>query len=100
MLNKRQTSVFCSQLRALLTAGIPLLEAMVVIKDLPQSKKHYSGINAIISRLNAGWSLSEASSELLPAMAIGSISAAEQAGDLERPRHLAGQHDRNAHGVP
>jgi type IV pilus assembly protein PilC len=83
MFNKRQTSAFCSQLKSLLSAGLPLLEAITVIKDMPQSKKHALGLIMILNKLNAGLSLSEASIELLPAMAIGSISAAEQAGDLE-----------------
>lgn len=83
MLNKRQTAVFCSQLKSLLASGMPLLEAMTIIRDLPQSKKHTSSLKAIITRLNNGYSLSEASGELLPAMATGALSAAEQAGDLE-----------------
>ncbi|MDD5593665.1 MAG: type II secretion system F family protein, partial [Candidatus Margulisbacteria bacterium] len=83
MLNKRQTAVFCSQLKSLLASGMPLLEAMTIIRDLPQSKKHASGLKAIITKLNNGYSLSEAAGELLPAMAAGALSAAEQAGDLE-----------------
>jgi type IV pilus assembly protein PilC len=83
MFNKRQTAAFCSQLKLLLAAGLPLLEAISIIKGMPHSKRNYSGLNAIIDRLNAGLSFSEASSALLPALAIGSICAAEQAGDLE-----------------
>ena len=83
MLNKRQTFTFCSQLKSLLAAGLPLLEAITILKGRPQSKKHFSGLKKIIDKLNAGLALSEALAGLLPAMAIGSISAAEQAGDLE-----------------
>jgi type II secretory pathway component PulF len=83
MLNKRQTAAFCSQLRSLLAAGLPLLEALTVIKGMPQSKKHGSGMRAAIDKLREGWSLSEALAELLPAMAAGAISGAERAGDLE-----------------
>ena len=37
----------------------------------------------MISKLNAGWPLSSASIELLPAMAASAIGGAERAGDLE-----------------
>lgn len=84
MLNKRETSQFCSQLRSLLVAGMPLLEALQIVKKLPQNKKREARIEDIIEKINEGYPLSEAAAVLLPAMAIGSIGAAERAGDLEK----------------
>jgi type IV pilus assembly protein PilC len=83
MLNKRQAAVFCSQLKSLLASGMPLLEAITIIRDLPQNKKHLSQIKTIINMINDGYALSEAAVILLPTMVVGSISAAERAGNLE-----------------
>jgi type IV pilus assembly protein PilC len=97
MLNKRQTAAFCSQLRSLFNAGLPLLEAMTIIKGLPHSKKHGLKIQEVIDKLREGWPLSEALSELLPAMVVGSIGASEQAGDLEASLgRLAGYYSEKA----
>lgn len=82
-MNKRQTANFCSQLRSLLASGMPLLEALQIIEDLPQNKKCHAQLKDVISKINDGHSLSEAASGLLPAMAIGALSAAERAGDME-----------------
>ncbi|MGB9613593.1 MAG: type II secretion system F family protein [Candidatus Margulisiibacteriota bacterium] len=82
-LNKRQTATFCSQLRSLLISGMPLLEALRILDGLPQNKKHRAQLSDVIGRINDGFSLSEAASGLLPSLAIGSLRAAERAGNLE-----------------
>ncbi len=83
MFNKRETAAFCSQLRSLLTAGLPLLAAMKIIEELQQSKKCRTELEIAGERLNLGWPLSQAASQLLPAPACGSLAAAERAGSLE-----------------
>lgn len=82
-LSKRQTAVFCSQLRSLLSSGLPLLAALEIIKDLPQNKKYAAKFGTLIENINNGQALSESAGEFLPAMATGSLSAAERAGNLE-----------------
>lgn len=98
MLNKRETAAFCSQLKLLLTAGMPLLEALTVIKGLPQNKKRRLEVKAVVEQLNSGRSLSEAASGLLPGLACGSLAAAERSGNLEEnlgrlAAHYAGKAD-------
>lgn len=79
-LNKRQTARFCSQLKMMLTSGMPLLEALNVIKSLSKTKV---GMETIIGKVMEGYSLSEAAANFLPPLAIGSLRAAERAGNLE-----------------
>ena len=83
MLNKRETAAFCSQLTSLLRAGLPLLDSLKVIEDLPLHKRHRLELASVIDRLNSGLSFSEAAASLLPAPACGSLAAAERAGGLE-----------------
>ena len=83
MLNKKETAQFCSQLRMLLASGMPLLEALRVIKSLRKDKKHSRQIDALIDKITEGYSLSESALNFLPALTIGSIRAAERAGNLE-----------------
>ena len=97
MLNKRQTSAFCSQLSSLLASGLPLLTAISIIRDLPQNKKHSAGLNRLIEQLNQGCSMSESIKLLLPPLAVGAINAAERAGDLEQSlARLAAYHAEKA----
>ncbi|MBN3033415.1 MAG: type II secretion system F family protein [Candidatus Saganbacteria bacterium] len=83
MLNKRQTADFCSHLRSLLSAGLPLLAALSVARGLPPVRKHTQALDLAIEKLNHGLPLSEAARELLPPPAAGALKAAEHAGDLE-----------------
>ncbi|OGB89676.1 hypothetical protein A2625_06060 [candidate division WOR-1 bacterium RIFCSPHIGHO2_01_FULL_53_15] len=62
---------------------MPLLEALNIIKDLPQNKKNIAQIAGLIDQIIEGQPLSEAAAGFLPPMAVGSISAAERAGNLE-----------------
>ncbi|MFA5112943.1 MAG: type II secretion system F family protein [Candidatus Margulisiibacteriota bacterium] len=83
MLNNRQTAVFCSQLKALLASGMPLLEALGIVRSLTQNKKCSAQLAGAIALINDGNPLSQAAGGLLPVMALGAIGAAERAGDLE-----------------
>jgi len=42
MLSKRETSRFCGQLKTMLMAGIPLLEALLIIQEHPSQGKRTS----------------------------------------------------------
>lgn len=79
MLNKRKTARFCEQLRSLLSAGVPLLEALKIIGQRIKGP----GLKPTLIKLNDGHSLSEALIGFLPEMAIGSVRAGENAGNLE-----------------
>ena len=83
MLNNRQTAVFCSQIRSLLSAGMPLLEALRVIKGLLRNKKHIWMIDKVINLINDGQPLNVSAAGLFPLMACGAIGAAERAGNIE-----------------
>ncbi|MFH1386827.1 MAG: type II secretion system F family protein [bacterium] len=80
MSNKRQTAIFCSQLQSLLSSGIPLIEALIIIKDLTKEKKL---LDNVINKVSEGNPFSEAINGFLPIMAASSLRAAERAGDLE-----------------
>ncbi len=82
MLKNRETAAFCSQLRSLLAAGLPLLEGLRIIAGLQRSRRRLE-LEAVIEGLNSGRSLSEAAAGLLPLAACGSLAAAERAGELE-----------------
>jgi len=82
MLNKRGTARLCSQLKMLLGSGVPLLEALGIIKGLIPPKNG-GRISAVIEKINQGHSLSEATADWLPPLATGSIRAAERSGELE-----------------
>jgi type IV pilus assembly protein PilC len=83
ILAKRETSHFCSQLKMMLASGIPLLEALTVIQGIAVRKKYSNQIRMLINRVTEGYSLSESALGFLPPLAIGSLRAAERAGNLE-----------------
>ncbi len=83
MFNKRQTARFCSQLNSLLSSGMPLLDALQVIRGLMPKADKKGHLESIINRVMEGHQLSEATVGLLPLMARGSFRAAERAGNLE-----------------
>lgn len=82
-MGKRETAYFCSQLKMLLASGIPLIEALSIVKDLKNKPKMIGRIEIMIDKINDGYSFSEAARELLPQLAIGLIQAAERVGNLE-----------------
>lgn len=81
-LSKRETSRFCSQLKMMLASGMPLLEALATIR-MVSHKKFDRRLTLLIDMISEGHSLSEAAVGFLPALAIGSLQAAERAGNLE-----------------
>jgi len=83
ILGKRETSHFCSHLKMMLASGIPLLEALMVIQGSSTSKKYFNQIGMLIDKVTEGYSLSESALGFLPPLAVGSLRAAERAGNLE-----------------
>ena len=79
LLNKRRTARFCEQLKSLLSAGVPLLEALRIIGQRIKGP----GLKPALVKLNDGCPLSEALHGFLPQMALGSLRGGERAGDLE-----------------
>jgi len=83
MMNKRETARFCSQLKMMLASGMPLLEALKVIKDLAANKRFRQQLEGLVDQITEGCSLSESANLFLPPLAMGSLRAAERAGNLE-----------------
>ncbi|MDD5382236.1 MAG: type II secretion system F family protein [Candidatus Margulisbacteria bacterium] len=78
-LSKRETAQFCSQLKMLLSSGVPLLESLSIIKNIQKNKNY----GQIIKRLSEGESLADSMREYFPSVAVSSIAGAERAGNLE-----------------
>lgn len=83
VLNNRQTSNFCSQLRMLLASGMPLLDALSIVKELFAKRKNGARFDRVITEVTNGNSLSESAAGLLPPLAVASLCAAEGSGTLE-----------------
>ena len=81
-LNKRETALFCSQLRLLLAAGMPLLQGLKIMEGLI-SKKYRAGIDRLIIAIGEGQPFNQAAKGLLPDLALGSVRAAERSGKME-----------------
>ncbi|MFA4844271.1 MAG: type II secretion system F family protein [Candidatus Margulisiibacteriota bacterium] len=81
-LNKRQTAYFCSQLKMLLSSGVPLLSALSIASKAGK-KKFYNMMPEVIEKLNNGLMLSEALVNYLPILAASSIKVGESNGSLE-----------------
>ena len=84
MLNKRQTARFCSQLKMMLSSGIPLLTALKVIGNMQKDRKLRKKIEGIAQKVSEGAFLSAAGEKTLPEVAIASLKAAERSGDMAR----------------
>jgi len=82
-MSSREVSSFCSQLRALLSSGLPIVESITIIKDLPLSKKNRTQWQLVVDNINEGNSLSGSAGGILPPLVISSLRSAEQAGNLE-----------------
>jgi len=78
-LNKRDVARFCSQLQMLLSAGVPLLSALEIIKGMTG----HNFLDQVREQISAGQSLGDSLQPYLPPMVISSIKGAEQAGNLE-----------------
>jgi len=82
-LNNRQTSNFCSQLKMLLASGMPLVDALSIMKDLFAKQRNGVQFDRVITEVTNGHALSESVAGLLPHLAVASLCAAENAGNLE-----------------
>ncbi|NQT30648.1 MAG: type II secretion system F family protein [Candidatus Saganbacteria bacterium] len=78
-LNKRQIASFCCQLKMLLAAGLPFLEALKVFQNISRQK----GYEDIISKISHGHTIAQSMQELFPPIFISSIAGAQKAGNLE-----------------
>src|SRR3989339_610960 len=81
-LNKRGTAQFCSQLKMLLAAGIPLFQGLMIIEGL-LAKRHRDQVKQAILLIGEGQPFNQAAKGLLPELALGSIRAAERSGKIE-----------------
>jgi type II secretory pathway component PulF len=79
IMKKREIARFCAQLEILLSAGIPLLEALSLVKDILKGKQY----GEIIQKVSDGESLAVAMKKYFPPMVISSIESAERVGNLE-----------------
>jgi type IV pilus assembly protein PilC len=92
-LSKREIARFCGQLQLLLSSGVPLLEALRIVKDVLR-RKEYEGL---IQQVSEGHSLAAAMQELFPPMVISSVAGAERAGNLEETLcYLSGYYEERA----
>lgn len=78
-LTKREIARFCGQLQVLLAAGVPLLEAMRIVKNILQRQE----IDDLIQGVSEGESLGKAMQLHFPSILTSSIECAEKAGNLE-----------------
>lgn len=78
-LTKRQIARFCGQLQMLLAAGVPLLEAMRIVKNILQREE----IDILIQHISEGESLGKTMQLHFPSLAANSIECAEKIGNLE-----------------
>ncbi len=78
-LNKREVSRFCGQLQMLLAAGVPLLSAMRIVKNILQREE----IDILIQHISEGESLGKTMRPHFPSLAANSIECAEKMGNLE-----------------
>lgn len=95
---KRTLSVFCTQFSSLLKAGVPLVQALVMLEEQTENAKLKKIVQTITDDLQRGRSLSEAFSaheRLLPALMIKMIEAGEISGTLDVSlERLANHFDR------
>lgn len=79
IINKRQISRFCAQLKMLLSSGVPLLQSLSIVSNILKGKQY----EKIIQRITDGESLAAAMQESFPVMVTSSIEGAERVGNLE-----------------
>jgi type II secretory pathway component PulF len=78
-LSKRQIARFCSQLKMLLSSGVPLLEALRIVRNITRHKDY----EELIQQISEGESLAQAMVGHFPPMVTSSIESAERVGSLE-----------------
>lgn len=79
-LSKTEISRFCSQLQTLISAGVPLLESLEIVRGLFKDKE----IGPVIDKVREGHSLAEAIRSYFPSLMVASIETAEFSGSLEQ----------------
>ncbi len=90
---KRQIAHFCDQLKMLLVAGVPLLEALQIVNNISSSNRYESLINMIAE----GQSLAQAMGGSFPQMVISSVEGAEKSGGLaEALENLSNYYEHQA----
>lgn len=91
--SKHQTARFCNQLHMLLRSGIPLLEALTIIKNMLRSQEY----DQVIEKITEGEPLAKALENCCPPMVISSIKSAEKSGSLEQTlKKLGSYYDERA----
>ncbi|MFH1826719.1 MAG: type II secretion system F family protein [bacterium] len=78
-LTKTQISRFCAQLHLLLSSGVPLLEALSIVKNILK----LTAFDNLIEKVTDGCSLAEALQRHFPPLVVSSIASAEMSGSLD-----------------
>ena len=84
-MKNKDLSFFLTQLSTYIKAGIPLLEAMVILEKQTKNKKHKKVFKKIIFELNSGMGFSEALARqtgVFPKILINMVKTSELTGNL------------------
>lgn len=84
-MKNKDLSFFLTQLSTYIKAGIPLLEAMIILEKQTKNKKHKKVFKKIIFELNSGIGFSEAlarQSGVFPKILINMVKTSELTGNL------------------
>ncbi len=84
VLVKRETARFCRTLGALLSSGVPLLQALKNARDVMGNQVLASAIDGVVSGAKEGKGIAEplARASVLPALALSMIKVGEETGQL------------------
>ncbi|MEH6824731.1 MAG: type II secretion system F family protein [Motiliproteus sp.] len=82
---KVETARLCRMLGILLSSGVPLLKALVIVRDTQRSEVLRQGLEQVNGEVAQGQRLSAAVSrlQLLPALALNMLQVGEESGELE-----------------
>jgi len=86
----RDLATFSRQLATLLSAGVPILSALNVLKSQSISKQLQKSIGIVSNRINSGYSMASAMKQLpsiFPNIVISMVQAGEQGGRLDDILH-------------
>ncbi|GHV31541.1 type II secretion system protein F [Clostridia bacterium] len=93
-INIQALSMFCSQLAAVLRAGVPLASALDIMRDQVDDRTLKKILAEVLRKLRAGRSLTEAFSpfkERFPQMFLNMLEAGETSGSLDSCLERAGE---------
>ena len=79
ILNKREISRFCDQLKILLASGVALLESLQIVSRIFRRKE----IKDMIQQLSDGQTLANSMQRYFPPLMVSSVAGAERSGNLE-----------------